>query len=162
MSEAISREQHLDLALQRLSFPTPPDEDEDVEPTPTTKFPAGSSRRSGMLISISTQIVRPKSAAPPQLPPQLPPDTSSFVDMLQGHLESVRNLKENTGVRGAKFGIPSPLSTPTKQQARSWRPSDLSDDQKEALHKRRREMVWRPRFDPRSIRKLCDDALDEI
>jgi hypothetical protein len=38
----------------------------------------------------------------------------------------------------------------------------LDDEEKEKLRLKRKNMKWRPRFDPESVQKLCSDALAEL
>ena len=111
-----------------------------------------------MLSPFSRLPVQPKPAAEVQLPP----GTSSFIEMLRNHLASVHALKENTGIRGVKFAFSTPSSSPTKSPSKGARTGDLPRDYREDLHRRRKHLAWRPRFDPGNIRKLCDEALAEL
>jgi hypothetical protein len=38
----------------------------------------------------------------------------------------------------------------------------LSDEDRENLRQKRRKITWRPRFDPESVRELCNEALEDL
>lgn len=159
MSDPFGLEKDVHFDLKGFSFPSPP-----LTSTPTflevTSNPQSSHiDNSSMLSPLSTHPIRSERAAKVNFPP----GTSTFVGMLQGHLTSVLTLKESTGgINDSKFTFPSPSASPTKSQYKFPRTSDLPQHQKENLRMRRKQMAWRPRFDPGSIRKLCDEALAEL
>jgi hypothetical protein len=83
--------------------------------------------------------------------------------MLKGHLASVRDLKDKTGVHSVRFTVPAPQRSPIQLRLRSSRSSQmLSDEDRENLRQKRRKITWRPRFDPESVRELCNEALEEL
>jgi hypothetical protein len=105
--------------------------------------------------------------------------TSEFLGMLQMHLHSVQQLKDKTKVpAGVRFAVPSssppPLSLASEESmGREWMsgPSTLrtsrlfdceNEQRKEELKRKRRERVWRERFDAESVRRLCGEALSEL
>ncbi|EUC32381.1 hypothetical protein COCCADRAFT_98869 [Bipolaris zeicola 26-R-13] len=158
MSDPFDLEKDIYFELKGFSFPSPP-----RTSTPTflevTSNPRSSHiDNSSMLSPLSTHPVRPEPVAKVHFPL----GTSTFVGMLQGHLTSVLTLKESTGAHDSKFTFPNPSASPTKSQLKFPRTSDLPQHQKEELRNKRKQMAWRPRFDPGSIRKLCDEALAEL
>jgi hypothetical protein len=163
-SYAFDLEQDPDLALKNFRFPAPPDRDLGGNLT----FVANDGTRHIKMDSLLSPLSTPQ---PPPLPPQprtpeefqLPTGTSAFVGMLEGHLASVRDLREKTGVQGVRFAFPTPEPSPIKLKLRSSRTSQmLSDEDRENLRQKRRKMTWRPRFDPTSVQKLCSEALAEL
>ena len=158
MSDAFGLEQDIDLGLRGFCFPSPPRMDTPTDTETGAELESRHLEDAGMLSPLSRHPVPPKSVAEVQLPP----GTSSFVEMLQNHLASVSALKESTSVHGVKFSFSTPSGSPTKSQFRSARAGDLSYEQREDLRQRRKRLAWRPRFDPASIRKLCDEALAEL
>lgn len=156
-SYAFDLEQDPDLVLRNFRFPSPPGKDVDWNSSADSRPLSRHIKNDSMLSPLSTEQVRPK----PEL--QLPEGTPAFVRMVEGHLTSVRTLKETTGVRGVRFAFPSPSPSPTKSQFKDPRSSCiLTDEEREKLQQKRRNMTWRPRFDPESVRKLCNDALAEL
>lgn len=113
----------------------------------------------------------------PQTPQQFyfTANISSFVRMLEAHRADVLDQKEKSGVPTVRFNMPSPRPSPTKARApvsrerfsRDRRSTMLDDEEEdeEAVKMRResrRNVVFRPRFDPRSTQKLCNEALAEL
>ena len=90
----------------------------------------------------------------------------SFLDMVRSHLASVRELKNAP--------VPTPFPIPlhrgvrarpqTRASSKSRDPKDWLDDENETgkMRERRKNMVFRKRFDPRAIQELCDQALAEL
>ena len=171
LSDAFDAEQEdadadADLMLQTFRFPSPPGMRPHAAFESTPKTQSRHIKSDSILSPLSTQNVRPRPALA-QEPEQvrLPTGTSSFIGMLQGHLASVRTLKESTGVRGVRFAFPTPSPSPTKSWFRQSQTSQqyVSEErEKELLRQKRRGMIWRPRFDPQSVRQLCDEALAEL
>ncbi|EUC50926.1 hypothetical protein COCMIDRAFT_21641 [Bipolaris oryzae ATCC 44560] len=158
MSDPFDLEEDVYFELKGFSFPSPPRTN-----TPTfleiTSNPRSSRiDNSSMLSPLSTHPTRPE----PRAKVQFPPGTSTFVGMLQGHLTSVLTLKQSTGIHDSKFTFPNPSASPTKSQCKFPRTSDLPQHLKEEVRRKRKQMAWSPRFDPESIRKLCDEALAEL
>jgi hypothetical protein len=143
--------------LRNFRFPSPPGKDVDWNFSADSRPLYRHIKNDSMLSPLSTEQVRPKPGS------QLPEGTPAFVRMVEGHLTSVRTLKETTGVRGVRFAFPTPSPSPTKSQFKDPRSSCiLTDEEREELQQKRRNMTWRPRFDPESVRKLCNDALAEL
>ncbi|KAL6704750.1 hypothetical protein ACN47E_007671 [Coniothyrium glycines] len=130
--------------------------------------------------SCSTALSTPKQLAdyhfpsPPSSRPHSPEEyhfatsTSSFLMMLQSHLVSVRELKERTQVPvGVRFAFPSPPETSTTPVSaglknRASKVFDLQAEDREEVKRKRKERVWRKRFDPEGVRRLCSEALGEL
>lgn len=98
----------------------------------------------------------------------LPPAAASFLPLLESHLSSVRELKQKTSVHGVRFTFPSAPSSPVAMSSSTSsmkaRGSHLCDDDDaaEAIRQSRRTRVFRERFDPEAVRRLCGDALAEL
>lgn len=124
-------------------------------------------------------IPTPKQLANFQFPhppsrPQTPQEfhfatsTYSFLVMLQSHLASIRDFKEKSKMANSvRFTFPSPpavsVQPTTMSRARSSKLFDFDDEEKkEEIRRKRREMTWRKRFDPESVRQLCYEALSEL
>ncbi|KAI4915759.1 hypothetical protein J4E90_004205 [Alternaria incomplexa] len=156
-SYAFDLEVDPDLALRNFRFPSPPGKnvewDSCADPRPLSRH----IKNDSILSPLSTEHVRSKPGV------QLPSGTPAFVRMVEGHLTSVRTLKETTGVRGVRFAFPTPSPSPTKSQFKDPRSSCmLTDEEREKLQQKRKNMTWRPRFNPESVQKLCSDALAEL
>lgn len=85
--------------------------------------------------------------------------------MLEAHRSDIRAQKEKTGVPTVRFAMPSPRPSPVKTR---WS-RELGDgeerDGEEAMEKvreMRRNVMFRPRFDPESVRRLCGEAMAEL
>jgi len=112
------------------------------------------------------------SAQRPQTPQQFyfTANISSFVRMLEAHQADVRDQKEKSGVPTVRFNMPSPRPSPTKAKApgsrernsRGFEEEEEEDEIVKARRESRRNVVFRPRFDPRNTQKLCNGALAEL
>lgn len=172
-SYAWELEQDPDSALSNFSFPTPPPPKERDLRRDSKRDSCGDlgaiykrysrhMKSEGHLSAItrSSQVLLPKPAPPPPAP-RLPPSTPSFIVMVEGHLASIRSLKENTAVsRGVRFASDSPSLSPKTANFR-FRDSGCVD--RETLWQRRKKVPVRAkRFDAESIQQLCRDALAEV
>ncbi|KAJ4989209.1 hypothetical protein SVAN01_05288 [Stagonosporopsis vannaccii] len=137
------------------------------------------STRTGTTITTTTTTTTITTAAPTDLdqPPNPRPQTpqqfyfnaniASFTRMLDSHLRDVRAQKLRTGVPTVRFCMPSPRTSPTKSPRLSRGFAANADDagEEEARQKvreMRRKIVFRPRFDPEGVRRLCGEALAEL
>lgn len=159
MSDAFGLEKDIHLELRGFSFPPPPRMGPLTDTETATELEPSHLEDAGMLSPLSNNTAQPNPAASEV---QLPPGTSTFVGMLRSHLASVQTLKESTGINSVKFACSTPSASPTKSQFKSARTSYLSYEQRDDLQERRKHLACRPRFDPASIRKLCDEALAEL
>lgn len=89
--------------------------------------------------------------------------------MLSAHLSDVREQKRNTGVPTVRFTLPSPRPSPTAKTTRQSRclsvqagDGDGEDWVMERVRESRRNVVFRPRFDPEGVRRLCGEAMAEL
>ncbi|KAG9188290.1 hypothetical protein G6011_02213 [Alternaria panax] len=154
---AFDLEQDPDLALRNFCFPSPPGKDRDWSTPARSKTLSQYFKTDSMLSPLSTEQVHPKLGV------RFPSGVPAFVRMVEGQLASVRTLKETTGVRGVRFAFPTPSPSPTKSWFRDSKSSPLSEEEeRENLWQKRRKVTFRPRFDPESVRKLCNDALAEL
>ncbi|KAH9879260.1 hypothetical protein J1614_002699 [Plenodomus biglobosus] len=159
---------------ESFQFPKPPGANNDVNrETQTT-----SHYNTIYISSYDTPSPHGPSQTPPEYqddvqtpnhqPNPLASQTSSFLILLHQHVTSVRSLKQKTSVHAVRFAFPSPkLSSSPAMAAASREPARANrvcDDAAEAENKRhmRRKMVFRPRFDPESVRRLCADVLAEL
>ncbi|KAF2855522.1 hypothetical protein T440DRAFT_156812 [Plenodomus tracheiphilus IPT5] len=91
---------------------------------------------------------------------------SSFATLLNAHLNSVRSLKKKTSVHAVRFTFPSPKPSPTaaaaaaREKARASHVYDCAEA--EGVRQMRRNRVFRQRFDPEAVRRLCGDVLAEL
>ncbi|KAI4953856.1 hypothetical protein J4E91_002704 [Alternaria rosae] len=156
-SYAFDLEVDPDLALRNFRFPSPPGKNVEWDSCADSRPLSRHMKNDSILSPLSTEHVRSKPGV------QLPNGTPAFVRMVEGHLTSVRTLKETTGVRGVRFAFPTPSPSPTKTQFKDPRSSwMLTDEEREKLQQKRKNMTWRPRFNPESVQKLCSDALAEL
>jgi hypothetical protein len=89
---------------------------------------------------------------------------ASFARMLEGHLADVRSLRDKASVPTVHFTTPSPQGSPKGLGLRSasrdsWACAESAG---ETIRKRRRTVVFRARFDPASVRQLCQEAMAEL
>jgi hypothetical protein len=104
--------------------------------------------------------------ARPQTPQQfyLTASIASFVRMLEGHLAGVREQKAKTRVPSVRFALPEPSAMKATGHVRSVSIQSVQNDEADmdAIRQNRRNMKFRPRFDPTSVRRLCNEALAEL
>ena len=109
---------------------------------------------------------------------QFAASTGEFRSMLQIHLRGVQQLKDKTKVpAGVRFAVTSSspsvglvseesMGRSSISGASTLRASRLFDSEneqrKEELRRKRRERVWRERFDAECVRRLCGEALSEL
>ncbi|KAL1794809.1 hypothetical protein ACET3X_006625 [Alternaria dauci] len=156
-SYAFDLEQDPDLALRNFRFPSPPGTDANWSAPAEPKTLSPYFGNQSVLSPLSTERVRSKPGV------RLPNGTPAFVRLVEGHLASVQALKETTGVRAVRFAFPTPSPSPTKSWFRDSKSSPLSEEEeRENLREKRRNVTFRPRFDPESVRKLCNDALADL
>lgn len=123
----------------------------------------------------STSEPQPSLSTPtarPQTPQQyyFSSNIAAFVRMLEAHLADVRLQRHRTSVPSVRFTMPSPRPSPTKASAaRHGRFASLGGEVADAdevamdlVRERRRNVRFRPRFDPKSVRRLCGEALAEL
>lgn len=116
----------------------------------------------------------PQPPSRPQTPQEFHFATStySFLLRLQGHLTSIQEFKEKIrSPTSVRFTFPTPPSTSAPQGSsrlsahtrRTSRMIDFDDEEmKEETRQRRREIVWRQRFDPENVQRLCTEALNDL
>jgi len=97
----------------------------------------------------------------------LPPHTASFVALLRGHVAAVRELATTASgphtLRCASYADPVPRPGREKERDKArLGVLDRADDEAACRRRARMERVFRPRFDPEGVRRLCGDALDEL
>ncbi|KAH3968786.1 hypothetical protein HBI56_125880 [Parastagonospora nodorum] len=97
----------------------------------------------------------------PQTPEeyQFAADTAAFVRMVRGHLMDVRTLKQATDAPSVRFRFSSDMSSPVKSRAGS---RVFDGEMEEVKRRERKNMSWRPRFDPSETQRLCGEALAEL
>ena len=142
------------------------DEDDYVQMSP--KHSRKPSTTDGSEVVSSTTKGQPLVPRP-QTPQQFyfSANIASFVSMIEGHLANVRERKHKTSVPTVRFTMPSPRPSPTKATRNSRSLSlDVIDADEEAtmdaIRESRRNVKFRPRFDPTSVQRLCNEALAEL
>lgn len=109
-------------------------------------------------------------------PNPLASQTSTFLTLLNAHLTSVRTLKKQTSVQTVRFAFPSPNPSsssssllpppppPTTSALRDKTRASMAMDGADAdrVRQMRRNRVFRQRFDPEGVRRLCGDVLAEL
>ncbi|KAF9699430.1 hypothetical protein EKO04_002267 [Ascochyta lentis] len=145
------------------------DEDDDYVEMSPRKLASQESDK-----TLSRSEFRPvtSTSPPPTARPQTPQqfyfsaNIATFVRMVEGHLADVRDQKLRTGVPTVRFTMPSPRPSPTKatrlSRCISVEPADIDEAAMEAIRESRRKMKFRPRFDPTSVQRLCNEALVEL
>ena len=124
----------------------------------------------GLFITRPTKRHDSVAALSPRLPTSTPSqdrflaNVSSFVRMLERHLADVRDLRDKTIVPTVHFTTPSPQMSPKGLEFRSASrdSSACVETAVEKMRQRRRTVVFRARFDPASVRQLCDEAMAEL
>lgn len=86
---------------------------------------------------------------------------SSFIDMVKSHLAGVRELKENGGVTNYRYSFSRSRGSSTNSRPAS-RDYAYDDFEMDRIRWNRKSMSFRPRFDPTSVRRLCNEALAEL
>jgi hypothetical protein len=112
--------------------------------------------------SVAALSPRPSTSTPSQ--DHFFANIASFVRVLERHLADVRDLRDKTSVPTVHFTTPSPQVSP---KGLGFRPAsrDSSVCVETAVEKawqRRRTVVFRARFDPASVKLLCDEAMAEL
>lgn len=85
--------------------------------------------------------------------------SSAFADMLATHLAGVRALKARTGAQGVRFTFPNEAMETNVKVRGSWMGDEV---EREKVRQARRNKVWRKRFDPEGVRRLCGEVLEEL
>ncbi|KAF1997576.1 hypothetical protein P154DRAFT_274829 [Amniculicola lignicola CBS 123094] len=88
-------------------------------------------------------------------------DMYAFQRMVETHLAAVRELKDACPAPSVRFAA-LPNSRPASFSMKSNRASVHDEAEKEIIRAQRRSMVFRPRFDPTSVQKLCEEVLSEL
>ncbi|KAF2626911.1 hypothetical protein BU25DRAFT_369381 [Macroventuria anomochaeta] len=143
------------------------DEDDYLYMSPKKPIPQASDET---LPRTKSHAVTTTATPRPQTPQQFyfAANIASFVRMIEDHLADVREQKHRTSVPTVRFTMPSPRPSPTKAKAarhsRSISVDEVEDDDAavEAARESRRNIKFRPRFDPSSVQTLCCEALAEL
>jgi hypothetical protein len=90
---------------------------------------------------------------------QFAADTAAFAKMLRGHLANVRSLREKTSVPVVRFAA-RPCSDVLMRSSAQL--ALECEEVMERVRRGRRERVWRARFDPRDVQRLCGEAMAEL
>ncbi|KAF1975137.1 hypothetical protein BU23DRAFT_78691 [Bimuria novae-zelandiae CBS 107.79] len=81
----------------------------------------------------------------------------SFLGMVQSHLHSVQQLRTAAPVSWLRSRSSTLSSRPDSRDS-----SNASEGEPDPLRAGRKSVNFRPRFDPTSIQKLCNEALSEL
>lgn len=106
-------------------------------------------------------VTQRSSLVSPKHQDRLSAPTVSFTQMMQSHLAGVRALKGTTPTyyRSASYSRTSPFGS--RRASRDFSISQL-DTEMDRIRLQRKNMSFRPRFDPTGVRNLCADALDDL
>ncbi|KAH6637953.1 hypothetical protein C7974DRAFT_151259 [Boeremia exigua] len=177
-------EAHYSTALLALSSPalcSPTSPQSSMSDFPSPRHRRGSSVSSFQSsASSATSLCSEDSATSPRYPeqhgvatprPMTPQqfyataNTAAFARMLDAHLADVRAQKRSAGAPTVRFqAVPASPTSPTSPRASmkaASREVDL-ESAREAVRERRRNVRFRPRFDPTGVQKLCCEALAEL
>jgi hypothetical protein len=79
--------------------------------------------------------------------------------MLRGHLANVRQLRKKTSVLTVRFAERPNSGLPMRSSAQL---AVECEEVMESVRRGRREKVWRARFDPKDVQRLCGEAMAEL
>jgi hypothetical protein len=93
---------------------------------------------------------------------QFSADLTSFIDMIKLHLSNVVELKETTNAPTLRYTLTRSRSSTLSSRPISSQSSSSHESEVEGTRWPRKTLTFRPRFDPASVRKLCDEVLAEL
>ncbi|KAF2277423.1 uncharacterized protein EI97DRAFT_500385 [Westerdykella ornata] len=94
--------------------------------------------------------------------PKLSVEVTSFLNMVRTHLAGVRQLQQSSGNATQRSCLSRMRPASPAASRPGTRASHHDNDSIDQPRWERKNLVFRPRFDPTSIRKLCDEALQEL
>lgn len=119
---------------------------------------------------LQLQAPTPRPATPQQF--YFAANVAAFARLLEAHRADVRAQKEKAGVPVVRFAsLEEPLNTSPELVKTRWsrdgsREGEEGEAEAAAAAERRREkrrnVVFRPRFDPEGTRRLCGEAMAEL
>lgn len=140
-----------DMLRRRPSDVQSIDSDHSASTSPMDSYHEDSERKNGF----NTYF------APSSLPEhKLSTEVVTFLNMVRTHLAGVRQLQQSSTTQRFCFS-PTRSTSPTASRPTS-RASSHDGSSADQPRWRRGSLAVRPRFDPTSIRKLCDEALEEL
>ena len=95
-------------------------------------------------------------------------NVAAFARLLEAHRADVRAQKEKAGVPVVRFAsLEEPLNTSPELVKTRWsrdggREVEEGEAAAERRRERRRNVVFRPRFDPEGTKRLCGEAMAEL
>lgn len=175
VSDAASLNSEQSVASSATSFADEEHDASDCEPTPKRSNYFKASPPSRHILddfSMSPKVTKrrpppiitsaPRSAHAQPKQQQLSADLSAFVSMVQMHLASVRELKETSTLPSTRFSFSRSRSSTMSSRPASRNSSNLDESEMSRLRWTRKSINFRPRFDPASVRQLCNEALSEL
>ncbi|KAF2736604.1 hypothetical protein EJ04DRAFT_521820 [Polyplosphaeria fusca] len=117
------------------------------------------SRRRPSPLSLSPP--RKAQVYPTVVKTQFSSELSSFTAMVKTHLAGVRDLRDNAHSPLGRYSFTRSRSSSTISRPVS-RDCPLNAPEMDTVRWSRKTTSFRPRFDPTSVRKLCDDTLAEL
>ncbi|KAF2682546.1 hypothetical protein K458DRAFT_60428 [Lentithecium fluviatile CBS 122367] len=86
----------------------------------------------------------------------------SFIAMIKTHLDNVRQLKETPVAFNVRFSVTRSRSSTASPRPISRDSSSSHESEVEGARWARRAVNFRQRFNPESVRQLCNEALAEL
>lgn len=152
-----------------MDFPLPP------KAAHHTHSPANNHTRSQFCTRTETATAKAplkiRASTPRPVTPQqfyFTANVAAFARLLEAHRADVRAQKEKAGVPVVRFAsLEEPLNTSPELVKTRWsrdggREVEEGEAAAERRRERRRNVVFRPRFDPEGTKRLCGEAMAEL
>jgi hypothetical protein len=121
----------------------------------------------------ATAPLQLRSSTPRPVTPQqfyFTANIAAFARLLEAHRADVRAQKERAGAPSVRFAsLEEPLRTSPELVKTRWsRDGGRGEEEGEAeaeaerRRERRKNVVFRPRFNPEGVRRLCGEAMAEL
>ncbi|KAG9204185.1 hypothetical protein G6514_001824 [Epicoccum nigrum] len=147
-----------------MDFPLPPKPAHHTHGS--VKNPTHSQSRT---METATAPLQLRSSTPRPVTPQqfyFTANIAAFARLLEAHRADVRAQKERAGAPSVRFAsLEEPLRTSPELVKTRWsRDGGRGGEEGEAERRRerRKNVVFRPRFDPEGVRRLCGEAMAEL
>jgi hypothetical protein len=151
-----------------MDFPLPPKATHHAHSPENNHTPSQSRTRT----ETATTPLRLRASTPRPVTPQqfyFTANVAAFARLLEAHRADVRAQKEKAGVPVVRFASleesarTSPELVKTRWSRDGGREMDEGEEEAAELRReRRRNVVFRPRFDPEGTRRLCGEAMAEL
>lgn len=150
-----------------MDFPLPP------KPAHRSHIPVNnhshSQSRAAETVTAAPLLHQLRASTPRPVTPQqyyFAANVAAFVRLLEAHRADVCAQKEKAGVPSVRFAcLEEPLrKEPELVKTRVSRDGgrEEAEETAERRRERRKNVVFRPRFDPEGVRRLCGEAMAEL